>query len=131
MIVRHDLFEIERIEQLLLIPDAPSHHRTTPPMFASKRRNHCSATASIDFCNKIGHEETFLWCSTDASTRDRKLSPLESALRLALFGCNSCFRLGDAREIDGNELRAGFIERYVHLRCNCTNNCNDDGPTNK
>src|SRR5204863_3782277 len=59
MIVRHDLFEIERIEQLLLIPDAPSHHRTTPPMFASKRRNHCSATASIDFCNKIDPERTY------------------------------------------------------------------------
>src|SRR5436309_15195385 len=60
MIVRHDLFEIERIEQLLLIPYAPSHHRTTPPMFASKRRNHCSATASIDFCNKIGQKPTSL-----------------------------------------------------------------------
>jgi hypothetical protein len=58
MIVRHDLIEIERIEQLLLIPDAPSHHRTTPPMFASQRRNHCSAAASIDFCNKIGPKRT-------------------------------------------------------------------------
>jgi hypothetical protein len=55
VIVRHDLFEIERIEQLPLILADPPHHHPLPSMFASARRNHCSPAASNDFCNKIGH----------------------------------------------------------------------------
>jgi hypothetical protein len=36
MIVWDNLFEVERIEQLLLIPAAPPHHCKPPPMFASE-----------------------------------------------------------------------------------------------
>jgi hypothetical protein len=35
VIVRDDLVEIERIEQLSLILAAPAHHHPSPPMFAS------------------------------------------------------------------------------------------------
>ena len=35
VIVRDDLLEIERIEQLSLILAAPAHHHQSPPMFAS------------------------------------------------------------------------------------------------
>ena len=55
VLVRHDLFEIKRIEQLPLIPADPPQHNPLPSMFASARRNHCSAAASNDFCNKIDH----------------------------------------------------------------------------
>ena len=55
VIVRHDLFEIKRIEQLPLIPADPPQHNPPPLMFAPARRNHCSPATSNDFCNKIGH----------------------------------------------------------------------------
>ena len=35
VIVRHDRFEIERIEQMPLIPAAPPHHHPPPPTFPS------------------------------------------------------------------------------------------------
>jgi hypothetical protein len=37
-----------------LVPIEPPHHRSLPPMLASRRRNHCSSKNSNDFCNKIG-----------------------------------------------------------------------------
>ena len=55
MILRHDLFEIERIEQLPLISTAPPQHPRLR-RFESERRNHPSTVASNDFCNKIGQE---------------------------------------------------------------------------
>jgi hypothetical protein len=54
VIVRHDLFEIERIEELPLIMVDLPHRHPPSPMFASRRRNHCSPVTSSHFCNKIG-----------------------------------------------------------------------------
>jgi hypothetical protein len=47
MVIRHYGLKIERIEQLALLTLAPSHHRTAPPMAASKQRNHGSRPPSI------------------------------------------------------------------------------------
>ena len=54
LIFRNDLLEIEAIEKLPLVPIQPPHHRSLPPMSASRRPNHCSSKNSNDFCNKIG-----------------------------------------------------------------------------
>jgi hypothetical protein len=70
VIVRHDLFEIERIEELpLILADLP-HHHPPPPMFASVRRNHCSPAASNNFCNKIGPKPTRKSCRSMSAYRD-------------------------------------------------------------
>ena len=42
MIVRHDRIEVERIDELPLVLNAPSYHRMAPSMPASQRRNHGS-----------------------------------------------------------------------------------------
>jgi hypothetical protein len=60
MIFRNDLLEIEAIEKLPLVSIEPPHHRSLPPMPASRRPNHCSSKNSNDFCNKIGHKRK-LW----------------------------------------------------------------------
>ena len=49
VIVRDDLFEIERIEKLSLILTAKPPSLDAPSVFASDRRNHCSAAAAINF----------------------------------------------------------------------------------
>src|SRR5215470_2158460 len=51
MIVRHNLFEVERIEQLPLVPATPPHH-CSPRRFASARRNHCATDPSMSFATK-------------------------------------------------------------------------------
>ena len=42
MIIRHRFIKIESVEELLLIPLQPTHHRKAPVIPASGRRNHCS-----------------------------------------------------------------------------------------
>src|SRR6516162_8878894 len=54
MVVRHYGLEVERIEQLTLLTLAPPHHRNSPSMVDSPRRNHGSLCSSRQFCNKIG-----------------------------------------------------------------------------
>src|SRR5215469_16616755 len=54
MVVRHYGLEVERIEQLTLLTLAPPHHRNSPSMADSPRRNHGSLCSSRQFCNKIG-----------------------------------------------------------------------------
>jgi hypothetical protein len=54
MVVRHYGLEVESIEQLTLLTLAPPHHRNSPSMAASPRRNHGSLGSSRQFCNKIG-----------------------------------------------------------------------------
>src|SRR5689334_8760449 len=51
MIVRHSVFEIERIEQLSLVPAAPPHHGP-PHRFASASRNHRATDPSTSFATK-------------------------------------------------------------------------------
>src|ERR1700751_3287887 len=46
MVVRHYGLEVERIEQLTLLTLAPPHHRNSPSMAASPRRNHGSLCSS-------------------------------------------------------------------------------------
>src|SRR5215468_4732629 len=58
MVVRHYGLEVERIEQLTLLTLAPPHHRNSPSMAASPRRNHGSLGSSRQFCNKIGPTRT-------------------------------------------------------------------------
>src|SRR6516164_10519076 len=58
MVVRHYGLEVERIEQLTLLTLAPPHHRNSPSMADSPRRNHGSLCSSRQFCNKIGQEQT-------------------------------------------------------------------------
>src|SRR5215467_13774390 len=58
MVVRHHGLEVERIEQLTLLTLAPPHHRNSPSMAASPRRNHGSLGSSRQFCNKIGQYQT-------------------------------------------------------------------------
>src|SRR5262245_66678060 len=60
MVVRHYGLEVERIEQLTLLTLAPPHHRNSPSMADSPRRNHGSLCSSRQFCNKIGHRPTLL-----------------------------------------------------------------------
>src|SRR6516164_441337 len=59
MVVRHYGLEVERIEQLTLLTLAPPHHRNSPSMADSPRRNHGSLCSSRQFCNKIGQQPTF------------------------------------------------------------------------
>src|SRR6516164_9037772 len=59
MVVRHYGLEVERIEQLTLLTLAPPHHRNSPSMADSPRRNHGSLCSSRQFCNKIGHERKY------------------------------------------------------------------------
>src|SRR5262245_13999163 len=54
MIVRHSVFEIERIEQLSLVPAAPPHHGP-PHRFASASRNHRATDPSMSFATKSTH----------------------------------------------------------------------------
>src|SRR6476646_9996708 len=61
VIVRHDLFEIERIEELPLIMVDLPHHHPSSPMFASGRRNHCLPVHQATSATKSAH------CCVDVS----------------------------------------------------------------
>src|SRR6516225_5350307 len=58
MVVRHYGLKVERIEKLTLLTLAPPHHRNSPSMADSPRRNHGSLCSSRQFCNKIGPSAT-------------------------------------------------------------------------
>jgi len=65
---------------LTLLTLAPPHHRNSPSMAASPRRNHGSLGSSREFCNKIGPSRQFgageVWSRPDQSghrsTRPRR-----------------------------------------------------------
>jgi hypothetical protein len=58
MIFGHSLIKMKLVEQLTLVTLQTTHHRSTPPRFASTQRNHRSRHLSTDFCNKIGTNRT-------------------------------------------------------------------------
>src|SRR6516225_9456033 len=79
MVVRHYGLEVERIKQLTLLTLAPPHHRNSPSMADSPRRNHGSLCSSRQFCNKIAASALFKTgffrspSSTSVSYRSRAL----------------------------------------------------------
>src|SRR4029450_2757686 len=58
MIVRHDLIEAERIEQLPLILLEPTHHRSPSSIAALTPGNQRSSAPASDSCNKICQKQT-------------------------------------------------------------------------
>jgi hypothetical protein len=67
VIVRHDFFEIERIEQLPLILAALAHHHPSPADVRISATESLFASRFNQFCNKIGPraEELKVKCGRD------------------------------------------------------------------